>query len=86
MAQHLAACDFCCAEFDLLSHHAPDANESQKEGRDYLPAQIPTHLYVLASNLLARTTASHAEPFAVKIKEPSSMMLLTAQDEPSVLS
>ena len=45
IANHLASCDFCCAEFRLLSEHPP-VEET------WTPAEIPPHIRSLAEALL----------------------------------
>lgn len=47
VATHLAACDFCCAEMQLLAE-CPQADECE-----WLATEIPLHLRQLAEELLA---------------------------------
>lgn len=47
VTEHLAACDFCDAELQLLTSHAPNANEG------YQLTAMPAHLRYLAESLLA---------------------------------
>jgi hypothetical protein len=47
VASHLATCDFCGAEFQLLAKHAAD-------GEEYSLAEIPLNLRRLAEALLGK--------------------------------
>ncbi len=44
---HLASCDFCCAELQLLTRH-------RNESEDCVPAEMPARLRQLAEDLLSR--------------------------------
>lgn len=46
--EHLDRCDFCGAEFQLLTKHASLA----ESGEDYAPVDIPASLRCLAQSLL----------------------------------
>jgi anti-sigma factor RsiW len=48
--QHLAACDFCNAELQLLTRHQDNLEE-------YSFAEMPPHLRTLAESLLKQTAA-----------------------------
>ncbi|HZI17567.1 MAG TPA: hypothetical protein VEY09_03140 [Pyrinomonadaceae bacterium] len=59
-ANHLAACDFCAAEAQLLAR-LPARDEPPRRA----PAEIPAHLRLLAESLLTRPSedrARSAEP------------------------
>lgn len=47
IAEHVAGCDFCGAELQLLSKFAP------RTPAVFQPARVPWHLYRLAKDLLA---------------------------------
>lgn len=51
IAEHLDSCDFCAAEFKLLSEH-----EAVEE--EYPPTEIPAHLRSLAEALLGNMELS----------------------------
>lgn len=68
LERHLAACDFCCAEFQLLTAHPP-----QKTKTGDTPVQMPVHLYVLARALLTKPPSTH---FA-EIMHASTALTLT---------
>jgi anti-sigma factor RsiW len=48
---HLASCDFCSAELQLLTHYRGDAEQ-------YSFAEMPSQLRRLAEDLLKRSTAT----------------------------
>ena len=47
VTEHLASCDFCNAERQLLAHHTPDRKRAK-------PPEIPVDLRILAESLLVR--------------------------------
>jgi hypothetical protein len=49
--RHLAECDFCSAEMQLLKRY-PNINET------YKPVEMPLHLQVLAQNLFSQLKQS----------------------------
>ena len=58
-ALHLATCDFCSAEFELLLHHPPaDSASTSMPECEPKPVPMPAHLYALAHSLLFNPTAS----------------------------
>jgi anti-sigma factor RsiW len=50
LESHLASCDFCSAELQLLTRYRGEAEE-------YSFAEMPAQLHRLAENLLKRSTA-----------------------------
>ena len=69
--EHLDACDFCGAEFQLLTHHAPLAEE------DCAPVDIPSNLRCLAQSLLIPDWL-HIESLAEKAYEKERLTLTDA--------
>ena len=69
--EHLDACDFCGAEFQLLAKHAPLAEE------DCAPVDIPSNLRCLAQSLLT-TDWLHIESLAEKGYEKERLTLTAA--------
>lgn len=57
LASHLAACDFCGAERQLLARHAPCACAPAAD------AEMPANLRRLAEDLLAQPTAARPRFF-----------------------
>ncbi len=55
VAEHVAACDFCGAEAQLLSLHAPPA-----EALPFAELPLPEHLRRLAEDLLAEPSYNRA--------------------------
>lgn len=51
LAAHLSSCDFCGAEWQMLSRFPPDGPPPQ-----FAPAKMPWALYRLAKELLALST------------------------------
>ena len=68
---HLAACDFCAAEMQLLAR-VPDWMEAP----DCPPAEIPDHLRLLAEELLGNP-AKAAEKAALTAAYPRGWLTLT---------
>ena len=62
LSRHLAACDFCAAEFQLLCAYPPQTQTLTT----YPPTQMPMHLYALARAILNR--ASKPVPHTVEAK------------------
>ncbi len=54
IAEHVAGCDFCGAELQLLSKFAP------RTPATYQPVRIPWHLYRLAKDLLTLSASDLA--------------------------
>lgn len=60
IALHLATCDFCSAEFELLLHHPPtDTTLTSNTGGEPKPVPMPAHLYALARSLLFNSSTLH---------------------------
>ncbi len=58
VATHLAGCDFCGAELQLLTRHAPTSVER------YQPVKMPAPLRYLAESLLKAGSLLRMESFA----------------------
>jgi hypothetical protein len=71
MARHLAACDFCGAEAQLLSRHAP------APAPPHAPAPLPEHLRRLAVELLSQPSFNRAR-FAESLVEIERLTLTDA--------
>ncbi len=54
LTRHLAVCDFCGAERQLLAAHPPHKTKP----RHCAPAQMPVHLHALARALLVKSPAA----------------------------
>ncbi len=72
IAAHLSACDFCCAEMQLLSHFAPPAN-----ALPFVALEIPRALLRLAEDLMDEPTLQRAR-FAESIQEIERLTLTDA--------
>ena len=72
VAEHLASCDFCGAEAQLLSLHAPPA-----EALPFADLPMPGHLRRLAEDLLAEPYYSRAR-FAGALVEIERLTLTDA--------
>lgn len=74
VAAHLAACDFCDAELQLLTHHPPC-----EEGETlFEEAKMPSSLRHLAEALLAGDTLDAALIFFTASPEKASLTLTDA--------
>lgn len=73
MQRHLAACDFCAAEAQLLAAHAPQLAEPHPR----TPVQMPVHLYALARALLTRPPQPDT-PLADILRAPVAPQLADA--------
>ena len=73
IGEHLAACDFCSAEVQLLSRHTPVAIH-------YCPApgEIPAHMRRLVEDLMAIKQAGSAERLVETIYEREGLTLTDA--------
>lgn len=56
-ALHLATCDFCSAEFELLLHYPPADTAASTPDCEPKPVPMPAHLYALARTLLFNSPA-----------------------------
>lgn len=65
---HLASCDFCCAELQLLTRHTPPATER------YEQTKMPAALRYLAESLLAGSLL-RLESFADTIYDKERLTL-----------
>ncbi len=72
VAAHLAFCDFCGAEAQLLSLHAPPA-----DALPFADLPLPEHLRRLAEDLLAETSYNRAR-FAGALVEIERLTLTDA--------
>jgi len=72
VAAHVAACDFCGAEAQLLSRFAPPARAARPAA-----APLPEHLRRLAEDLLAQPSNSRAR-FAESLLEIERLTLTDA--------
>ena len=72
VASHLAACDFCGAEAQLLSRFAPSAT-----ALPFAAAPLPGHLRRLAEELLSRPSFNRAR-FAESLVEIERLTLTDA--------
>ena len=72
VAEHVASCDFCGAEVQLLSRHAPPAG-----ALPLVVPPMPTHLRRLAEDLLAEQSYDPAR-FADSLVEPDRLTLTDA--------
>ncbi len=59
-ALHLATCDFCSAEFELLLHHPPADTAASIPDCEPKIVPMPAHLYALARTLLFNSPAPHS--------------------------
>lgn len=72
VARHLAACDFCGAEAQLLSRHAPPATAPA-----FAAAPLPGHLRRLAEELLSQPSFNRGR-FAESLIEIERLTLTDA--------
>lgn len=72
VAEHVASCDFCGAEAQLLSLHAPPA-----EALPFAALPLPGHLRRLAEDLLAEPSHNRAR-FAGALVEIERLTLTDA--------
>lgn len=73
LQQHLATCDFCAAELQLLAAHSSQPSKPYPS----TPAQMPVHLYALARALLTRPPHDGA-PLAEIMQAPIAPQLADA--------
>lgn len=73
VAEHLESCDFCGAELQLLSRHAPPAGALPSAA----PRALPEHLRRLAEDLLAEPAYNRAR-FADSLMEIERLTLTDA--------
>ena len=71
VAEHLDECDFCGAELQLLTEHAPAQEE------ECALADMPPHLRWLAESLLS-TNLLNLESFAANVFEKERLTLTDA--------
>ena len=71
VAEHVEFCDFCGAEVQLFSRHAPPA------ALPFAPLAMPEHLHRLAQDLLAEPPDSRAR-FAGALVEVAGLTLTDA--------
>ena len=74
VAEHVRTCDFCGAEVQLLSRHAPPAEALPFAAP---PAAMPEHLRRLAQDLLAEPVHNRAR-FAESLVEIERLSLTDA--------
>jgi len=72
IARHLAACDFCAAEAQLLAL-LPEREEGPRAAR----SEIPSHLLLLAESLLTLPSQNRAR-FAQSLQEVGRLTLTDA--------
>ena len=72
VAEHVASCDFCGAEAQLLSLHAPPA-----DALPFADLPMPSHLRRLAEDLLAEPACNRAR-FAGALVEIERLTLTDA--------
>ena len=73
VAEHVQSCDFCGAEVQLLSRHAPPADTLPFAA----PSAIPQHLRRLAEDILAEPSYNRAR-FADSLMEIERLTLTDA--------
>ena len=72
VAEHVESCEFCGAEVQLLSRHAPSA-----EALPFAAHALPAHLRRLAEDVLSEPTYNRAR-FAESLLEIERMTLTDA--------
>lgn len=73
IGEHLAACDFCGAEVQLLSRHPPVAAHYCS-----IPSAMPAHVRRLVEDLFAIKTTRMAERLVETIYEKEGLTLTDA--------
>jgi hypothetical protein len=71
VATHLAGCDFCGAELQLLTRHAPAANVEH-----YERAKMPAPLRYLAESLLRAGNILRMESFAEAVYDKERLTVI----------
>ncbi len=74
-ALHLALCDFCSAEFELLVHHPP-ADTVSTSDCDTVSVPMPAHLYALARTLLFNSSFPSHKNFIFHSDDQPALQLV----------